>query len=376
VSHARQTVARPDPAGVDWSDVRSTDPRARQEAYDNATQLVVAAAEGVPLPLLFPRDQPADWAWFEDLLREQAPYHDGFWEAISLLGAASALWDLDDDGLSNFTELRQGLDPFRWDTDGDGWWDGAVPPRPDAVPLPPDDGWHCSGWATGDEPVAVHVGRPVGLPDPVTVMVGVGAGREVPLQGGERVVPPNRPVMLRARWPSHLDGPATSWVSLLAEGLVPDPGCRRQAPFVTWDMAGDDHALRVALLVANARAERLLGPSPHRLEVRVQPGHTFWEDGRVVLGTDDLAPAWEAKRYDMLAAHAVAMQRVWEAPDIQADLDLVESLAWALVDDPIPTPFSPFNTGLWAKAARTCDDGWWGVVHGFCPLESASDDAG
>ncbi len=368
VSRAKRSQVRASAADVDWNAVRSDDLVTRHVAYDRATQLVVAAAEGVPLPLLFPQHEVADWPWFEDLLREQAPYQGGFWEAIALLGPASALWDLDDDGLSNFTELRLGLDPFDWDTDNDGWWDGGEAPRPDAVPLRPDDGWQCSGWATGPKAVVVRIGQPVGRPHPATVLIGSGDDHEAPLVGFERVVAANRPVLLRSKWPSHLDGPATHWVSLLGEGLVVDPGCRRSAPFVTWpaDRPGEV-AFGMALAVASTRADRLLGPSTDRLEVFVSDGSTtWWDDGRVVLGTRDLAPAWDDGRFDLLAAHVVAMHRVWDAPDIQADLDLVESLAWALADDWIATPFSPFNTGEWALAARSCGDGWWGVINGFC----------
>lgn len=53
-------------------------------------------------------------------------------------GAASqraALQDEDLDALSDLYEALAGTDPTRWDTDGDGWWDGATP-VPGAVPLP------------------------------------------------------------------------------------------------------------------------------------------------------------------------------------------------------------------------------------------------
>ncbi len=49
---------------------------------------------------------------------------------------AGALDDEDLDGVLAFEEGLAGSDATRWDTDGDGWWDGAPVSRPDgAIPL-------------------------------------------------------------------------------------------------------------------------------------------------------------------------------------------------------------------------------------------------
>jgi hypothetical protein len=53
------------------------------------------------------------------------------------------LLDPDGDGLLDPQERELGTDPARYDTDGDGWWDGAQPPE-DAIRYE-GSGWRCLG---------------------------------------------------------------------------------------------------------------------------------------------------------------------------------------------------------------------------------------
>jgi hypothetical protein len=62
--------------------------------------------------------------------------------------ARAGTWPMDEvdpdrDGLVEALELEQGTDPARFDTDGDGWWDGAQPPA-GATPYT-GPGWRCVG---------------------------------------------------------------------------------------------------------------------------------------------------------------------------------------------------------------------------------------
>jgi hypothetical protein len=57
------------------------------------------------------------------------------------------LQDADLDGLVTLDEMTRGLDPWVWDTDGDGWWDGAPADRPPhAIPL--TKAAACLDWAS------------------------------------------------------------------------------------------------------------------------------------------------------------------------------------------------------------------------------------
>lgn len=348
--------------GGDWT--------ARSRAYRASAHLVVGAAEFVPFRALYPIDQDVDWAWFEQLLRTHGRGSVGLGDVLALLGDQPGVSDLDEDGLTSAAEALLGTDPLRWDTDGDGWRDGATPTGPTAVPAAPHASWTCSGWATSERAAHVRVVRDPDLPSDLWIQLGAD---EAPVtwisaEEGERI-PPRRPIQVRTRGLSWHSGPVSGSVRLEGRGLVPDPGCRDQAAFVTWRAPSryDERAFRSALLVAQARAAAVVGRDPDRLEVVVEGPTTYFADGRVVLGLHDLSEAWGDRRYDVLAAHAVAMHRVWRATGIVPDLDLVESLAWDLVEGGvIPTTVAPFNQGAWLEVARACPDGWWGVLEGWC----------
>jgi hypothetical protein len=65
--------------------------------------------------------------------------------------------DIDHDGLSVGAERRAGSDPWRWDTDGDGWWDGYDGPQRRRLALELDVQPVCVGVARRDREVTVKV---------------------------------------------------------------------------------------------------------------------------------------------------------------------------------------------------------------------------
>lgn len=79
------------------------------------------------------------WDLVEGMLEEAGPRGEPLLAALR--GGAetqrAALLDPDLDGHSNLYEQLAGTNPDAWDSDGDGWWDGAPTVRPEgAVPLP------------------------------------------------------------------------------------------------------------------------------------------------------------------------------------------------------------------------------------------------
>jgi len=100
-----------------------------------------AAMATVVEPATLMRSENLDWAAVRKLLAEV----DRGQELLEVLdGGANAqraaLIDPDKDGVTTVVEQLQGTDPLQWDTDGDGWWDGAPTPRPDGVRPVPGDG--------------------------------------------------------------------------------------------------------------------------------------------------------------------------------------------------------------------------------------------
>jgi hypothetical protein len=96
------------------------------------------------------------------------PKQTGSWaELWELVDGSPEIWrelarklgsdDVDEDGLDWDAESRAFTDPFRWDTDGDGWWDGASPPE-GAVAL--TAGPSCVGVLPEPREVSVRMGGP------------------------------------------------------------------------------------------------------------------------------------------------------------------------------------------------------------------------
>lgn len=122
------------------TDVSTWEQTAQVESWtsDNyeAARRLVGAVEAVtgPGPLYARFD--LDWAGLFALL---PPGPRARVEAVVYGGVdaqRAALSDDDRDGVSTLEEELRGWDPTDWDSDDDGWWDGARPPA-GARPLPP-----------------------------------------------------------------------------------------------------------------------------------------------------------------------------------------------------------------------------------------------
>jgi hypothetical protein len=106
-------------------------------------------------PLLEPRDlwdpqRKGSWAELWELV-------DGSPEIWKGLAHRLGSDDVDEDGLDWDEEALASTDPFRWDTDGDGWWDGAQPP-PGATALTGEPS--CVGVLAEDGQIRMRTGGP------------------------------------------------------------------------------------------------------------------------------------------------------------------------------------------------------------------------
>ncbi len=119
-----------------WRNADDASPSTRIAGYAASSALMRAAARVVPESVLW----RSDWTWsaFADVLRGAGdtvvlPIVEG-----GVASQLAALADLDGDGMSALEEQLMGTDPDEWDSDRDGWWDGAPPElgASGAVPIP------------------------------------------------------------------------------------------------------------------------------------------------------------------------------------------------------------------------------------------------
>ncbi|MEQ1504563.1 MAG: hypothetical protein ABMB14_20155, partial [Myxococcota bacterium] len=142
----------------------------RTDGYVGAARLLRTAALAIDPAALW-ADRSIDWARFDAALADAGPRGAALVDAVHRGPAAlaEALDDPDRDGLTTIAEGWLGTDPARFDTDGDGWWDGATPPA-DAVAVPLDGTPICAdgrfdrasglgGDFRGAEPPALTVRR-------------------------------------------------------------------------------------------------------------------------------------------------------------------------------------------------------------------------
>jgi hypothetical protein len=337
---------------------------ARRDAYLGSARLARVLATVVDARTLWPEGGTLRWRDVERILEEAGP------RGAMVLGVIEgnaaqqrdALSDRDRDGVPWLSEVLAGTNPDRWDSDGDGWWDGAPEvPSVAAVPVPPDGTPVCAGLAGGPHGGTVQVlyaGEIRGAPTP---WVAVQAGA-VLVDGDARTgvpVPPDRPVLLSLGGPveRHTGG---TWAMAGGQGLVVDWSCRSTPRWTVWVedplAAPMLDSFAAALDEHVRRADAILGHAAPRRIVVVLGAHHAGIDGGTV-------------HPDALAGLAVAVHRVWLADAAVHSWDAAEGLARALVDDPPDLAFVAIDlkdAEKWAETASSCPEGWEGVLQGAC----------
>jgi hypothetical protein len=304
---------------------------------------------------------------------------------MALLAAATdeqrtLLSDLDRDGLPLLGEQLLGTDPAVWDTDGDGWWDGAKRPElAEAVPLPPDGLPVCLA-AGGNGPmggVVLDVGgnlRGLEVPNATLLM----KTRSVDLVTGSNYhrVPSGRPAVVRLG--GEL-GKSTGgvWVAPVGSKAQIRTGCMADDRMVVWASnpsqrrsVQEFHTLSVA---AHKRAEALLGPTRVPLTVQLGDSQSWVESNTVGLSLSAMAWADSTGRLDWLAAVAVALWRTDARLEPSLRYEQAEALARALIDDAPEDLVVAENwreVNQWTRVAEDCESGWRGLlVDGACWIE-------
>lgn len=148
----------PDWGGYD-AQGQTPDPRLARTAMIASRRLLRAAwqlTDGDPRWLSRPGGE-LSWPDLKTFLREKdgGALADAIGEGPDAV--REALSDADGDGLVHAVEVVRETDPNDWDSDGDGWWDGAPGPddRPEgAKPLPNDGTWVCLPMRADEDELA------------------------------------------------------------------------------------------------------------------------------------------------------------------------------------------------------------------------------
>lgn len=197
--------------------------REMEAVYAASEQYMRALLDaGVPVTTFVSADGVADW----DRL-DAAAIAVGHAELVDATHAADPSWlgwllsDVDCDGQPRASELRAGTDPDRWDSNGDGWWDGAHP-RTGWIPLPPDGFPVCLSGTADTTATWVRVWSDLDA----TGAVRLGGGP--PLGPGSHLVFRPGPLVGRVL-ADGTGGGAAVWVDA-ASG----PLCRSSVVFTVW----------------------------------------------------------------------------------------------------------------------------------------------
>lgn len=346
----------------------------RADAYLGAARLMRVAGTVLPPSALWPRDGVLRWRQLADDLLAAGPKGALIVDVIEGGEARQrqALTDRDQDGMPWLAEILEGTDPERWDSDGDGWWDGAPQASPSAVPLPLDGTAVCSGMASGPAGARVQVryrAARASTPPAVRVVTGDVWIVDDPARGV--AIEPGRPVLLAVDGGQpHAAG--GTWALAGGQGLVQAWNCRSTPTWTVWvddpRAAPDLSTFGDQLAEHLRRADGLLGHAPTRLVVTLGARDTGVNDDGVRLSTGLVAWARDADRLDALAGLAVAMHRTFTGPVEGRRWDTAEALTRALVDAPPPTLFVAVDEEH--PAARTSDAGrcgWDAIMAGSCP---------
>ncbi len=323
---------------------------------------------------------------------------DGLLELLSKVPQAAtmlrdeAAWDAglsdgDGDGLTALAEALAGSDPERWDSDGDGWWDGAPSRITDAAQVLPRDGtFACMPVSPKREERAVrHTWRRAA------------DGQEEHLgkltSEGSVVMGPSSPPE---------EGPTVGfWATWEGEGLRLTGDCVATAHVTVrlmrdggpplgleegWaaDKVSERGRSRALLAeVADAveglwpDAEAALGGIEARAYVRIGGSDTRSMSSKaawpfVELDPRDLALMRRKFEPEVLAAVVLALHRLaLDGRTRLATLEAALSVTGQLTEHKVPPSLLgalPAATKGWDAAARACPTGWMGLLDRSCRL--------
>ncbi len=316
----RELVAMPDLRGWDAQDGLgpSVNPLQRTDAYVGAARLVRLASLFLPEGALWPADDGMDWFDLDEKLAEAGAAAEPLRALLRASGPelARALSDRDGDGLPELGEQLFGTDPDRFDTDGDGWWDGAAVVE-GAAPLPFDGTPVCTGWSAvpGTEVRLRTGGNLRGAPAPRPVLR---IGEQV--AGGRAVALLPAPILMEL----HGEAGAVSggiWARVEGGGLLPDRGCFDSERAVVWalrpslrERAAALHGAIVALL--ERRRERFA--PVERVAVALGAGSTRLEGPIVFLSMEEATGPVERVAARLVATRALAVRGTPSPRDVAA----------------------------------------------------------
>ena len=339
-----------------WANEDDANPSERSAGYAAAHRLMRAAARVVPEGKLW----RSAWTWdeFASLLKDAGdaaviPAVEG-----GVMSQRAALVDQDGDGLSLVEEHLVGTDPDVWDTDRDGWWDGA-PVRlrtSGAVPVPPDGTPTCTGRASGSFGAAARLV--------------VGSGMRVWIDGEPSETRLDRTFLTRPGASiATSSGGAESLVSVRGIGLIEDRRCYSDAVgtiFATEKEQARLPALSLAFSEAAARASTLLGPETARVVIHLRTRPSRSEGDHVyVQAFWGLNASNEA-----IVALAIAETRLRNSAfsgHEAVDPPVIRALARAIVpkegDEVLP---GDEQVEHWEHVVASCAEGWRGLLDGHC----------
>jgi hypothetical protein len=272
---------------------------ARTDAYLGAARLLRTAASVIGHDVLWGRE-PVTWSAVEAALEAAGAPAASILEVVRADPATQreALADADRDGLTDLHEALLGTDPARFDSDGDGWWDGALERPADALVVPLDGTPTCTAAAPGAKP----------LPG------GNLRGLDVP---GLALTPLASGVALLALDGTSMGTSGGLWAQV--EGSAPVAGCatslRRTVAATTPEAVAHTEAVAQRLDAALDAVTSRFGPTPTRTAVLLG-GEVTGYDGHVVrLGQQELDRAAASGTLDELVRTAAALPVVWRSGD-------------------------------------------------------------
>jgi len=272
---------------------------ARTDAYLGAARLLRTATSVIGTDVLWGRD-PVTWSSVEAALEAAGAPAASVLEVVRADPATQrmALADADRDGLTDLHEALLGTDPTRFDSDGDGWWDGALERPVDALAVPLDGTPTCTAAAPGAE--ALPGGNLRGLDVPELALTSLASG-----------------VSLLALDGSSMGTSGGLWAQVT--GSAPVAGCattpRRMVAATTPEAVVHTEAVAQRLDAALDAVEGRFGPSPTRTAVLLGGDLTGFDGHVVRLAQHELDEAVAEGTLDELVRTAAALPVVWRSGD-------------------------------------------------------------